>query len=96
MSPPITASELVDIVRKGDRIYADRYQQQFEAKYPDQFAVIEVSSGAAFVAQFPEEAIAKAQAAVSQGSLHLIRIGAPSAFQLSYFSPENAGLARVL
>lgn len=95
MNTHVTASQLRDVVQRGERIYAEKYQQQYESQYPDHYIVIEVNSGAAFLAQYPEDAIAKAQGAVQNGALHLIRIGAPSAYQLSYFS-DDADLAWVL
>jgi hypothetical protein len=96
MSEPVAASALTEIVRAGERIYAAQYQAQFESNFPDQYAVIDVATGKAFVAPYPEDAIANAQHELPDAKLHLIRIGAPSAFQLSYFVPHDADLARVL
>lgn len=91
-----TPTDPRDVVIAAERIYASKYQAEFETKYPDQFAVVDIESAQAVVAKYPEDAIQKARKAFSHGILHLIRIGSPSAFHMSFLAPRDAGLARVL
>jgi len=96
MSTTTFSSDPRDIVLAAERIYAAKFQKDFEARYPDQFAVVDVDSASAVVAQYPEDAIEKAHQAFDHGALHLIRIGSASAFSMSFLAPRDAGLARVL
>jgi hypothetical protein len=97
MNAPGTFSDLKKVVREGERIYAEKYKEKYEAAFSDQFAAIEINSGKAFVAQYPEDAIEKARTQIKGGVVHLVRIGSPSAYQVSFFlASEDAELARVL
>lgn len=79
----------------GERIYAERYKEEFEGNYPGQFAAIDIGTSRAFVAEYPEDAIEKARAAIGDGLLHLVRIGSASAYRMSFFfASEDAGVAR--
>eukprot|EP01041_Mallomonas_annulata_P033765 gene33765-56435_t len=68
-------SNPLEVAKAGERIYAENYQQEYEAKFSGQFAVIEVKSGEVFQGKFPEDAIGKAREKFPDGMLHLIRIG---------------------
>lgn len=97
MSTPGTFSELKKVVMEGERIYAEKYKQKYEQSFTDQFAAIDVKSGKAFVALYPEDAIEKARTHHKNAVVHLVRIGAPSAYQVSFMlESEDADLARVL
>lgn len=90
-------SDLRQVVTDGERIYAQRYKSKYEQRFPDQFAAIDVQSGRAFVAEFPENAIEQARSTLKNPVLHLVRIGSPSAYQVSFFlASDDADLARVL
>jgi hypothetical protein len=52
--------EIADI---GRRIYANRYQTEFEARYPGQIVAIDISSERAFVASSVEEAVERGHGA---------------------------------
>lgn len=73
-----------EIAEAGQKIYDDRYKAEYEKKYPGQFVAIDILTGTATVAPEPEQAIDQARKAVSHGYFHLIRIGAPGAFKVSY------------
>jgi hypothetical protein len=81
-----------EVALEGERIYAEKFKAQYEPAYSGQFAAIDVVSGEVFVGKFPEEAIEKARAVVPNGLLHLIRIGSPGAFQVSFFARNDARL----
>jgi len=78
-----------EIAAEGERIYAERYKQDYEIKHPGKFVAVDVTTGEAYLAEFPEEAIQSAQAKAPKGLFHLIKIGAPGAFRVSY-SATNA------
>jgi hypothetical protein len=73
-----------EIAEAGRKIYADKYQADYERRYPGQFVAIDVESEEAFVAQQPEEAVKRAREALPQSLLHLIKIGSSGAFRVSY------------
>lgn len=88
MSPVTRLGVMVDpeaVAAAGERIYAERYKDDFEEQFTDQFVAIDVGSGQAFVAPFAEDAIEKAMNVVDGGSLHLVRVGAESAYEMSFF-----------
>lgn len=96
MTAPGTVSDLKDTVLAGEKIYAEKYKSEYEAKYSDQFAAIDVTTGAAFVGAYPEEALERATEMLKGAVLHLVRIGSPSAFQVSYFSSPDGDLGRLV
>ena len=85
-------SNPLEIAKEGERIYAEKYREEYEAKFSGQFAVIEVKSGEIFPGRFPEDAIDKARLKFPDGMLHLIRIGSPSAYQVSFLSSSHERL----
>jgi hypothetical protein len=80
----MTISDPQEIADKGERIYRERYQQEFEGKYTGQFVAIDVNSGLAYVGAQPEVALEQARAAAPAGLFHLIRVGSQGAFRLSH------------
>lgn len=83
------------VALEGERIYELRYRSDFECRFPDQFAAIDVQSGQAFVGPFPEDAMRHAISSGGERVLHLIRIGSPSAYRMSFFlGSASADLAR--
>ena len=79
-----------EIASEGTRIYDEKYRSDYEAKHAGQFVAIDVKSQKAFVATQPEEAIRKAQMAAGDGIFHLIKIGSPGAFRVSYTTNDLA------
>jgi hypothetical protein len=78
------------IAEVGERIYADRYKAELERTSLGQFVAIDVLTGKHYVAQFPEQALEKARAEATNGVFHLIRIGSPGAFKVSFNLTRNA------
>ncbi len=72
------------IAEAGEKIYAEKYRDEFEAMYRGQFAAIDVKSGLAYRGVTPEQALGAARQAAPGGLFHLIRIGQPGAFRVSY------------
>jgi hypothetical protein len=85
MAPKLFANP-ADIARVGQQIYDSKYKAEYEEKYPGQFAAIDVTTDEAFVSPTPEAAIEAARKASPRSYLHLIRIGSPGAFKVSYTS----------
>jgi hypothetical protein len=74
------------IVEAGERIYAEKYQARLEQERPGSFVAIDVQTGEAYVARFPEQALEDARAHAHTGVFHLIRVGSSGAFRVSHFS----------
>ena len=71
------------IADAGELIYAERYQAQLEPDRRGHFIAVDVTSGEGYVAEYPEQALQDARAAAPNGIFHLIRIGAPGAFDVN-------------
>ena len=84
-------SPFEEVVDKGERIYSEKYKQEFERKYMGQFAVIDVNTGIAYHGEFPELALEEARKQAPGGLFHLIRVGAPGAYRVSYTSHHAKG-----
>jgi len=72
------------IAEAGERLYAERFKTDFELNSKGKFAVIDVLSEKAAVGDTPEAAFEEAKKIAPNGIFHLIRIGFPGAFQVSY------------
>ena len=72
------------IAERGEAIYRDRYQQQYERDYPGKFVAIDVQTENAYIADTPEDALADAHTQAPQGIFHLIQVGHAGAFRVSY------------
>jgi len=68
----------------GERIYKERYQEEFERTHLGQFVAIDVLSEKPYVAETPDEALEKARNISPHGIFHLIKIGSTGAFQVSH------------
>ena len=74
------------IAEAGEKIYREKYQARFEEEHLGKFVAINVLTEEAYLGDLPEEAFQKAREAAPKGLLHLIRIGSPGAFRVSYSS----------
>lgn len=74
------------IAEKGERIYKDKFQEEYERKYPGKFLAIDITSEQVFLADTPEEAIQEAQAVNRTGYFHLIKIGSSGVYRVGYTS----------
>jgi len=78
-----------EIVTKGQQIYDEKYRALFEKEHPGCFVAIEVESGEAFLGETPEKAYERVQEKHPVGFFHLIKIGSPGAYKVSYTSSAN-------
>jgi hypothetical protein len=72
-----------EITAKGSDIYDRRYRTEFERLHNGEFAAIDIESEAAYLADLPENALAKARAAAPDGLFYLLRVGSSGAFKSS-------------
>ena len=82
----LNLSDPKGIAELGEKIYAERYQADYEAKYRDQFVVIDVKTGKAYLGLSPVDAYNAARQDASEGLFYLIKIGEPGAYRVSYSS----------
>ncbi|MGC4098605.1 MAG: hypothetical protein QM706_15950 [Nitrospira sp.] len=62
------------VADKGERIYQDLYQHDYESKFGGQYAVINVVTTRAYVADTAADAIINAKVDDPEGLFHLIKI----------------------
>lgn len=79
-----------EIVAAGEKFYAEKYKVEYEHKHSGKFVAIDVVSGDAYIADYPEDALRAGRQKSPTGLFHLIKIGSPGAFRVSSFSPANA------
>ncbi|MBI3447710.1 MAG: hypothetical protein HY049_02130 [Acidobacteria bacterium] len=79
------------IAERGEQIYRERYKDEYERLYSGQFVALDVDSGSPFVADTPEGALDAARRAQPTGRFHLIRIGSPGVFRMSYAGSGSHG-----
>ena len=77
-------SLLQDVAERGERIYRERYQTDYEKSRPGMYVVIDVDGGQSFVSDTPESALREAMSARPDGRFHLIRVGASAVFKVGY------------
>jgi len=82
MEPQLTNPKVV--AERGEKFYLERYKEQYERLYTGKFVAIDVTTGDAYVSDTAEDAIRKGQEKSPQGVFHLIRVGQPGAFRVSY------------
>ena len=62
------------VADRGERIYGDLYQHDYESKFGGQYAVINVETKRAYVADTAADAIINAKVDAPEGLFHLIKI----------------------
>jgi hypothetical protein len=62
------------VADKGEQIYKDLFQRQYEKEYSGQYVVVEVLRKRAYVADTAAEAVIKAKVDAPDGLFHLIKI----------------------
>ncbi len=83
-SKPLTSSNPGVIAETGERIYDEKYRAEYEAKHGGKFVAVNVHTGGATLGDTPEEALRRAKETDPSGIFHLIRVGSPGAFRVSY------------
>jgi len=88
MNPQVPSNPQA-IADQGERIYAERYKAQFEAEHLGKFVAIDIKTGHATLGSTSDEALESAKKINPNGLFHLIRVGSPGAFRVSYTSNGN-------
>ena len=78
------------IVQAGERIYREKYQQQFEATHMGKFVAIDVNSEQAYLGDTPEDALFGGLNESPEGVFHLIKVGALAAIHMSTISDGSS------
>jgi hypothetical protein len=71
------------IAERGTKIYEQKYRANYERESRGRYAAIDIDSERAYLANYPEEALAVAKAASPHGTFYLVHIGSPAAFKIS-------------
>lgn len=74
------------IAERGEQIYQQNYRVSYERDHTGKFVAIDVTTERAFLGDTPEGALDLAKADSPMGIFHLIQIGFPAAFRVSYSS----------
>ena len=72
------------VAERGEVIYKEKYQAEFEKSYPGWFVLIDVTTGNAYYGPSITIALEQAQEKAPRGMFHVIRVGEPGAFRVSY------------
>jgi hypothetical protein len=83
-------ADLGELARRGQEIYKREYRERFECEHMGEYAVIEVESGRAYLGESAMDAIDAARREFAQGLFHLVKVGQPGAFRVSYTSDAAA------
>jgi len=89
MSEALPLSDPAAVAELGERIYQERYKEQYEEKHHGKFVAIDITSGEAYLGETSDEALQKAKEHNEKGLFHLIRVGFPGAFRVSYTAPPK-------
>lgn len=85
MSTP-SISDPQAVADRAESIYRDKYQEQYEDKHEGKFVAIDVATEKAYIGESPGQALQRARDADATSVFHLIRVGSPGAFRVSYTS----------
>ena len=77
------------IAERAAKIY-NELDDALKKAHAGEFMVVDVTSGRHYIAEFSEDAFRLAREAAPHGIFHLIRIGAPSAFKVSFSTGHDA------
>lgn len=72
------------LAEKGESIYKNKYQVEYERVHAGKFVAIDIGTEKAFVADTPEAAVELLQKENPKGFFHLIKVGSPGVFKVGY------------
>ncbi len=79
------------IVERAEKIYEEKHRQTCEADHLGEYVVVDLTKGEIYIDKYAEGAMEKANRHSPNGIFHLIRIGAPSAFNLGFLGSQHFG-----
>ncbi len=77
------------LAEKGEAIYKQKYQKEYERLYPGKFVAIDLSTEKAFVAETPEDAVQALQKENPKSFFHLVKVGSTGVFKVGYSIHSN-------
>ena len=81
-----------EIAARGEKLYTERYQQQYALSHPGKLLAIDVTTGgSAYLADSPEEALRTALKSNPQGFFYIVRIGFPAVYRVGYTRGASRG-----
>lgn len=72
------------VAESGHEIYSRLYQAEYEANRLGQFVIIDVTTERAYPSEDFHDALREARADNPTGIFHLMKVGAPGAYRVSY------------
>lgn len=81
---PIPSQNPRQLAEKGETIYKNKYQADYERLHAGKYVAIDINSEKAFVADTPEAAVELLQKENPTGFFHLIKVGSPGVFKVGY------------
>ena len=72
------------LAEKGETIYKNKYQSEFERLYPGRFVAIDLATEKAYVADTPEGAVEILQSENPNAFFHLIKVGSSGVYKVGY------------
>jgi hypothetical protein len=77
------------IAEKGEELYREKFQGEYEVRFPGKYLAIDVNSSTPFVADTPEEAVEALLKANPHAYYHVVRIGASGVYRVGYAQHEQ-------
>jgi hypothetical protein len=72
------------LAERGEEIYRRKFKADFESRHKGEFVAIDVDGERAFSGNTPDDAYAEARRVIPEGVFHLIKVGEPGAYRISY------------
>ncbi|HWF05868.1 MAG TPA: hypothetical protein VHA06_19425 [Candidatus Angelobacter sp.] len=72
------------ISEKGEALYREKFQTEYEQKHLGKYLAIDVGSGEGFLGDSPEKAIEALLQKNSTAFYHVVRIGASGVYRVGY------------
>ena len=79
-----------EIADAAEAIYKEKYQAEYEQHHDGKFVVVDVTDERAYLGVYAEEALGEARRQSPHGVFHLMKVGAPGAFKVSYIDRRKA------
>ena len=78
------------IAEKGEQLYREKFQGEYEVKFPGKYLAIDVNSAIPYVADTPEDAVEALLRANPTAYYHVVRIGASGVYRVGYAQHEQS------
>lgn len=72
------------IAEKGETLYREKFQTEYEQKYPGKYLAIDVNTGKPYVADTPEQAVENLLKESPSAYYHVVRVGSSGVYRVGY------------